>query len=459
MTSSCDIWAMTSYDMQPLPNLNLEDFFDAKSVAWYRRLFQDKQSNSHADLSDVDFLHALGVVVEANGSPVPTRAAVLLFGKERYTQQMLPRGLVDYQRIDTPADELSPDRRWDDREVVEGNIVQAWQVVMEKYMRSSDKPFSIDPTTLLRRDKPLDDTSFREATANLLIHRDYSDPTCKSVIKIFTDQTVFWNPGDTSSTVDQLLDSTAKRLRNPTIVRAFRRIGLSEDAGTGMRAIFNNWRELGYIPPVVENDKAEGAFKLVLKRELLVTEPQRLFQSQLGIDLSGQQADVFAYACRSGRITITDATAVIVGTHHEARAVIDHLVTLGLLCPIEDGFTWDVAAHLKDQFLQTDQANRPEPSLITDQADKPEPNLTNHQQRIVELCEVPRKMAELMREIGLTSRVFFQQRHLEPLIQAKLIRMMHPDKPRHPNQTYVVTEDGLRLLLTWKSDADTERDQ
>ena len=47
---------------------------------------------------------------------------------------------------------------------------------------------------------------------------------------------MFWNPGDAFTTTDELLDPTAKHLRNPAIVTAFRRIGLSEQAGIARRA-------------------------------------------------------------------------------------------------------------------------------------------------------------------------------------------------------------------------------
>ena len=81
------------------------------------------------------------------------------------------------------------------------------------------------------------------AKINLLIHQDYAPHGRKASIKLFADRTVFWNPGDAFATAAELLDPTEKEVRNPTIVKAFRRIGLR--AGTGIRAIFRNWHELG----------------------------------------------------------------------------------------------------------------------------------------------------------------------------------------------------------------------
>jgi predicted HTH transcriptional regulator len=54
-------------------------FFDPVSVAWYRRVLQEKQANRHADLSDVEFLNEWGFVAESDDDLRPTRAAVLLF--------------------------------------------------------------------------------------------------------------------------------------------------------------------------------------------------------------------------------------------------------------------------------------------------------------------------------------------------------------------------------------------
>ena len=560
----------TTHDKEPLKDIDTETFFDEESLAWYRGLFQEKEHGRHSGLSNIEFLNEWGFVIEVDGSRVATRAAVLLFGKGRYIRQILPRGIVDYQRIDVPSENWSPEIRWHDRVVVEENIIQAWQVLVEKYMRISDRPFSIDVTTLRRHDDPPDYISFREAAINLLIHQDYGDHTRKPVIKIFPDRALFWNPGDAFDTVDRLLEPTEKEVRNPAIVNAFRRIGLSDQAGTGMRSIIRNWRQIGHVPPVIRNDKSEKTFELVLPKEPLLTEGQVLFQTQLGVDLDEYEAAVFAYACRSNLITITDTKTVLGRGNQEVRTVLDQLVKEGLLCTVKDGVLWDVAEHLKEQFHHAAQSGSPKGSLVTDQLDKinagtvseqldttikdsvigeikelennsvtgildkfkasldidhldkisadsisgqldsliknsstaqvkklaesllpkefekleyilgidqieklkaslvtdqaggPEANLvtpvltklTEEQRKVIQLCEIPRRQADLMKEIGFSHRTFFKNKHLEPLVRAKLIRMTHPDKPTHPDQTYVVTENSLRLLALWRDETE-----
>ncbi len=456
--------ADTTYDGEVLEDLDAEDFFDPTSVAWYRRLFQEKQGNRQAELSDVEFLNEWGFVVETNEALRPTRAGVLLFGQARHIRQIVPRGVVDYQRIDAPFDDWSPEKRWHDRVVIEENIIHAWQVLVEKYFRLAERPFSVDATTLRRHDDPPDYISFREAAINLLIHQDYGDHTRKPVIKIFSDRTLFWNPGDAFPTVDQMLDPTEKEVRNPAIVGAFRRIGLSDQAGTGIRSIFGNWLQLGYVPPQIVNDKAGKTYEIVLSKEVLLTEEQRLFQAQLGAHLTDHEAAVFAYACRSGVISLTEVKSVINRGARDSLAILDHLVVQGLLVATEPGIRWDVAAHLRNRFLHSDQENdQPgieSAKLVTDQPKLHEvslvtPGLTklsDQQKRILQLCEVPRPQADLMKELDLTHRTFFRRAHLEPLILAKLVQMTHPDEPNHPDQAYVVTQEGLGLLGSWKMD-------
>lgn len=459
--------ADTIYDSETMADLDAEEFFEPASVAWYRRALQEKQANRHADLNDVEFLHEWGFVVESDHALRPTRAAVLLFGKARLLRNLLPRGVVDYQRIDMKFDQWTPERRWSDRVVVEENIIQAWQVLIEKYLRLAERPFSIDAATLRRHDDPPDYISFREAAINLLIHQDFGDHTRKPVIKIFADRTVFWNPGDAFVTVDHLLDPTEKEVRNPAIVAAFRRIGLSDQAGTGVRSIFGNWRQMGFVPPHIVNDKTEKTFEILLLREVLLTEEQRLFQAQLGVRLTDHEAAVFAYACRSGIIGITDAKAVLGRGTRDAEMVLDHLVTQTLLTAVEPQVRWGLAPHLhQSRFAAgnqpSDQAPPRTENLVTDQPGPSTRNLvtptltkfTDQQRRIVQLCEVPRTQADLMSAVGMSHRTFFRRKHLEPMIQANLVRMTQPEEPNHPNQAYVVTEAGFGLISSWKTAAD-----
>ena len=573
--------------------------FDDESVRWYRTRFYPDHDES---LSHPEFLHHWGLIVETNGRLLPTRAAILLFGADPAFRQVLPRPVVDCQWRRGDWSEELQEERWADRLVIETNLVKTWRALVERYLQRAEKPFSVDPETLQRIDRPPDYVAFREAAINLLIHQDYADHTRKPSIRFFDDRTLLWNPGDAFASTEELLDPGEKEVRNPRIVSAFRRIGLSEQAGTGIRAIFDRWRGLGRVPPVVENDRTRKAFQLTLLKEELLSEEQRLFQASLGVRLDEDEARAFAFACREGRLHPRDVRAVTGLPGAGVQAVLERLVAQALISRLEGAGApvFAVAGHLAGRIgqigrdsagpldLGTDQAGRPTPDLpirqvdpptpnlpsrqvgqptpdlptrqvgqaapdlhtdqvghpqenlvtaqvdadrtdlgsdqvdrpptdlssdqvdrptpdlptsqvgpltpdlvtdqadadmtdlvtdqadadttdlVTDQVDVPTPSLGSDQAgpevpdlssartapltelsatqwKIVALCDVPRSLADIVGELGIRHRGYFRRTHLNPLLRGGVLRMTHPDQPKHPDQAYVLTEAGAAL--------------
>lgn len=137
---------------------------------------------------------------------------------------------------------------------------------IERFLRDAAAE-RFDSITMERDDTPPDFVAFRETFINILCHQDYQDHTRKPEIRHFTDCTIFWNPGDAFAT-GNLLEPGPKEVRNPGIVMAFRRIGLSENAGWGLNDVIANWKKLGYDQPVIENCKANKYFRVTLTTEI-----------------------------------------------------------------------------------------------------------------------------------------------------------------------------------------------
>ncbi|MBX7228948.1 MAG: putative DNA binding domain-containing protein [Burkholderiaceae bacterium] len=446
-------------------DLDPEHCFDSESVGWYRNLFYSRKPTEDRSMSDLEFLHHWGLVVEKAGELLPTRASILLFGSTPAVLQVLPRPVVDYQWINADwADwaDSPPERRWEDRLVIETNLIQAWKAILDRYLQRAEKPFSVNPENLQREDDPPDYIAFREAFVNLLIHQDYADHTRKPVIQFFRDRVVIWNPGDAFVRVEEMLEPGEREVRNPRIVRAFRHIGLSEQAGTGVRSIFNNWRQLGCVPPVINNDKANKFFELsLLKRELL-SEKQLLFQASVGVRLSPEEAAAFASACQQDSIRLLDVKAVTGLSAQRAQSVLDRLIVQALIERVEATPQphYIVVEHLRERLKQamgeTDQPDTKRGRLVTDQpppksanlvTDQPQPllELTDRQWQIVMACDVPRSMATLMEALAMTHRTFFRRNHLDPMIKGGILSMRYPEQPNHPDQAYGLTEIGVEL--------------
>ena len=446
------------YGAEPL-DVDTSRCFDETSVRWYRTRFAASNPGKDTAADDTTFLRNWGFLVEQGGVLRPTRAAILVLGSGEYVRQVLPRMVTDVQFYHHGSAEYDSAVRWTDRLTVEDNLIKAWQSIVEFYFRHSERPFAVDAGTLRRDDDPPDYISFREAAINLLIHQDFGDTTRVPVIRFFRDQTEFFNPGDAFGSREQLLDPGDKEVRNPSIVNAFRRIGLSDQGGTGVRAIFDGWRKLGYLPPEIENHKAEKSFRLRLRKEKLMTEAQLLAQASLGVSLSGQEADVFAYLTRKGKIDIADVKALTGLSGADARQLAQRLTVQALLvAQSETGNVFSLAEHLRPRFLagtynvaaelggekSTDQA--------TDQAgagagelDRWLDRLTDVQWRLIGFADVPRSTAELMAHAGFKHRPHFVTTHLEPLMAGGVLRLTLPDKPRSPNQQYVLTDVGVKL--------------
>ena len=376
--------ATTDFDSQLL-NLDADRFFEPDSLRWYRRLFDERNPGRRQSQSDIEFLHEWGFVRERDGGGplAPTRAAVLVLGRPRYVLQVLPRPVVDYQFIDSTFDAWPPDLRWSDRVVVEENLVTAWLTLSERFVQRAERPFRIDPSTLRRDDDPPDYVSFREAAINLLLHQDYGDQNRHPSIRLFRDRMEFRNPGEAFATTDQLLEPRAKDVRNPEIVAAFRRLGLSEQAGTGIRAVFRSWQALGHVPPVIDNNKATKTFEVRFLREALLTEAQQRFQSRLGLRLQDAEARVFAFACREGRVSLVDAKAVAMLTGPRAADTLEALQVQGVLRTLKEGL-YGLAEHLQGRVdlprlgqSPSDQVAHRHEDLVTAQADMSTAHVTS----------------------------------------------------------------------------------
>jgi ATP-dependent DNA helicase RecG len=454
------------YDGEVIEDIASDLFFDEGSLRWYRTIFNQKQPGRHETLSDMEFLLEWGFLKEQSCQIHPTRAAILFFGKGRYVRQFLPRPVVDYQRIDAKFEDWIPEKRWNDRQVYEENLIQTWLGLLEKYSRISEKPFAVDSSTMRRSDNPPDYISFRESVINLLMHQDYGDHSRMPVIQFFKDRTIFKNPGDAFASKEELLEPGVKEVRNPTIVNAFRRIGLSDQAGTGIRSIFQSWSDLGNIPPLVTNDKAGKSFEICLLKEKLLSEEQLLFQSSLGVHLSDIQAKVFAFACRIGGLTITDIKAITGKPTSECKQIAEYLCMQVLLKKNEE-CSYVLADHLKGKLIHRlgvvdsaagEQVQPEKPSGEVDQGVsigspvKPGSRLSalsEKQRDVMKFCAVPRSLSDIQAKLKFGNKSYFKNKEMNPLIVNGLIKMTNPENPNASNQRYVVSENGLRLVESW----------
>ena len=176
--------------------------------------------------------------------------------------------------------------------------------------------------------------------------------------------------------------------------------------------------------------------------------------------LTDEQARVFALACREKEVSLSQIKAVTDLAGPKAVQLANALVTNVLFRVVEAGKKYALAKHLEDCFLQTDQAAaQPEvrdENLITVHVHSEQSDLSTAQVpplteiseihwEIIELCDVPRRLSEILSTLGVSNRGYFKEHHLDPLIQSGIVAMTNPGKPRASNQQYVITDAGAQL--------------
>lgn len=452
--------AQDSWDGQSVEDFPFESSIDTDTLSWYQDQFVRRNPEQRPINDPIEFLREWNFIVHRSGKPELTRAAILLFGVDRCVRALLPRPVLDYQRIDARFENWSADERWHDRLVFEENLFKTWRGLVAKYSRIAEHPFKVDPATLRRSDDPPDYIAFREAAINLLIHQDYGDHHRKASLKWFTDRLLFWNPGDAFATTAQLLESNEKEIRNPLIVNAFRRIGLSDQAGTGIRAILRNWRDLGRRPPEITNDKAAKSFQLALRQEALLTDAMSRFQASLGVHLTAEQADVLALAADKERISVVDAGMATGANLKTAHDALNYLCHQQLLSPLDDD-TFALAEPIRERLRRIGLASQTGESSENGEAPSgsSHPTSTRHGPdkyppsalqvaRALQAAGTDMTRAELQQALGLTDREHFSKEYLQAALTSDLVQMAIPDKPRSSKQRYRLTESGKTALET-----------
>jgi ATP-dependent DNA helicase RecG len=223
-----------AFDELPMPELSVDDL----DMVAAKKLFQG------INALDDQALRTLKLVTPYQGRQVPTKGAVLLFGKERtlhFSDAWVQCGrfvgtdkaaIFDHIDIHDPLPQA----------------VDSIMLFLKKHaMRGADfsetrrKDVWSIPLTLLR-----------EAVINALVHTDYSQRGAPIRVAFFDDRIEIENPGILlpGMTVEDMRQGVSK-IRNHVIARVFKELNLIEQWGSGVRRIFREAQELGLPEPQI----------------------------------------------------------------------------------------------------------------------------------------------------------------------------------------------------------------
>jgi ATP-dependent DNA helicase RecG len=241
-----------------------------------RNIFFDEHPCTEADSEDVDFRAAseffsgvsrqlnesrmmnLGLLVSHGGGNIPSRGAILLFGKNR--RSIFPDAVIRCARFKGTGTE-----RFIDQMEIDEHLPKAVETVISFIERHTRQ--SLEIGRIRRTDTPeYPVQAVREAVINAIVHTDYALGGMDIKVAIFDDRIEITNPGflPFGLTLEAAL-SGVSRLRNRVIGRVFRELKMIEQWGSGIGRILAACRERGIRPPRFEEIGA--SFRVTLYSE------------------------------------------------------------------------------------------------------------------------------------------------------------------------------------------------
>ena len=207
------------------PALRFEDF-KTELFPKIRNLISSNNSNHPwLALNDQQMLEKAGLWKRdfQTGQEGYTLAAALLFGKDEVIQQIVP-----HYKIDALV-RIQDTNRYDDREYIQTNLVEAYEQLMAFVGRSLPDKFYME------RDQrvSLRTKIFREVVANMIVHREYTNAHPCSFI-IYTDRVETENANNPHGNGPIDPDNFAPFPKNPSIAKFFIQLGRVDELGSGV---------------------------------------------------------------------------------------------------------------------------------------------------------------------------------------------------------------------------------
>ena len=198
------------------------------------------------EMDDLTLLKSAGLFKKdiRTGEEGLTLAAILLFGKDETIIGALP-----HHRTDAILRRENMDR-YDDRDDIRTNLLESYERLMAFVSKHLNDPFYQEGDLRVS----LRDKIFREAVANILIHREYSSAYVAKMV-IGVDKVVFENANRPHGFGFIDPDDFTPYPKNPTIAKVFKEIDYADELGSGVRNLYKYSKLYsGDDPQFIEED-------------------------------------------------------------------------------------------------------------------------------------------------------------------------------------------------------------
>jgi len=298
----------TSFDEQPCTEINSEDI-DFRAASEFFAQVSLKLTPAKR--------HSLNLLVGHGGREVPTRGAVLLFGKNR--RNLFPDAVIRCARF-----RGTDKSRFLDQIEIDEYLPRAVESVVAFVERHTAQALEIE--RVRRKEIPeYPPAATREAIINAIVHADYSIGGMSINVAVFDDRIEISNPGSLpfGLTLEAALTGVSK-LRNRVIGRVFRELKLIEQWGSGMGRMIAACAEAGLRPPHFE--EIGNSFRVTLYSGKVAAPAVTEWQMQL-----------VQYLTEKHEISTRVAAQIWKISDRAARTRLRKLVSVGILAEIGTG--------------------------------------------------------------------------------------------------------------------------
>ncbi|MBQ9002422.1 MAG: putative DNA binding domain-containing protein, partial [Eggerthellaceae bacterium] len=236
-------------DKMPVESVGIDALDPASIEAFRNEAAMKRPGHPWNRLSADEFLVRLGATIRSRNDGLihPTRAGLLMFGREYEITNEFPFYFIEYR-------EVLSSKRWDFRIVTNdgewsGGIYDYWSRAYPRLTADLARPFELNADMSRIEETPLH-IALREALANTLIHADYQGRSGTTIIR-YDDRATFTNAGSLLIPAEVAMGGGVSEVRNPTIMKMFNFIGIGEKAGSGFDAMRQGCDWAGLEHPIL----------------------------------------------------------------------------------------------------------------------------------------------------------------------------------------------------------------
>ncbi|HEV2998540.1 MAG TPA: ATP-binding protein [Solirubrobacteraceae bacterium] len=224
-----------AWDQEPVPGLAREDLDDEAIMRWF-----DAVGERPRDAK----LRGIGVLAEHGGRLAPTRAGIILFGRERAAH--FPDAQIRCVRF-RGIDKSDPAVKGEDGE---GTVLDGIEAAVGFIERNTDRVVQITGRTRREELDLYPGLAVREILNNAVAHADYAVEGASIFVALYSDRLEISSPGTWPPGFSREdFESGVSLRRNKAISRVLMRLGVIEGYGSGYDRVTAACRAGGYPEP------------------------------------------------------------------------------------------------------------------------------------------------------------------------------------------------------------------